>query len=125
MIHLVLRRFDGILQVVVHDTHAPHLNSRLAGQCAERRRVSLTAVRELGGAAGWRVRVRRCAPACDGRVHLGVDRVRPGGGDGSGCRRGGGCLTVRGCRALTLWAPGVGDSSERSTGASVSDFDAP
>ncbi|MFD3412098.1 ATP-binding protein [Streptomyces cyaneofuscatus] len=57
MIHLVIRRFDGILQVVVHDTHTPHLNSRLAGQCAERRRVSLTAVRELaercGGECGF------------------------------------------------------------------------
>jgi hypothetical protein len=57
MIHLVLRRFDGVLQVVVHDTHAPHLNSRLAGQCAERRRVSLAAVRELaerrGGECGF------------------------------------------------------------------------
>lgn len=57
MIHLVLRRSDGVLQVVVHDTHTPHLNSRLAGQCAERRRVSLTAVRELaerrGGECGF------------------------------------------------------------------------
>ncbi|MFD4023092.1 ATP-binding protein [Streptomyces sp. NPDC058576] len=57
MIHLVLRRFHGVLQVVVHDTHTPHLNSRLAGQCAERRRVSLTAVRELverrGGECGF------------------------------------------------------------------------
>ncbi|MCR8944728.1 ATP-binding protein [Streptomyces sp. OUCMDZ-4982] len=57
MIHLVLRRFDGVLQVVAHDTHTPHLNSRLAQQCAERRRVSLTAVRELaegrGGECGF------------------------------------------------------------------------
>ncbi|WNI30911.1 ATP-binding protein [Streptomyces sp. ITFR-6] len=57
MIHLVLRRSDGVLQVVAHDTHAPHLNSRLARQCAERRRVSLTAVRELaegrGGECGF------------------------------------------------------------------------
>ncbi|MFI1186385.1 ATP-binding protein [Streptomyces californicus] len=57
MIHLVLRRFDGVLQVVTHDTHTPHLNSRLAGQCAERRRVSLTEVRELaerwGGECGF------------------------------------------------------------------------
>ncbi|WP_411116285.1 ATP-binding protein [Streptomyces sp. 058-1L] len=57
MIHLVLRRFDGVLQVMVHDTHTPHLNSRLAGQCAERRRASLTAVRELtelrGGECGF------------------------------------------------------------------------
>ncbi|WP_097981359.1 ATP-binding protein [Streptomyces sp. f150] len=51
MIHLVLRRFDGVLQVVAHDTHTPHLNSRLARQCAERRRVSLTGAREL--AEGW------------------------------------------------------------------------
>ncbi|MFD4235847.1 ATP-binding protein [Streptomyces sp. NPDC058542] len=52
MIHLVLRRFDGVLQVVAHDTHTPHLNSRLARQCAERRRVSLTAVRELAEGRG-------------------------------------------------------------------------
>ncbi|RZD80965.1 sensor histidine kinase [Streptomyces albidoflavus] len=51
MIHLLLRRFDGVLQVVAHDTHTPHLGSRLARQCAERRRVSLTVVREL--AEGW------------------------------------------------------------------------
>ncbi|WP_405394567.1 ATP-binding protein [Streptomyces gougerotii] len=57
MIHLVLRRSDGVLQVVAHDTHAPHFNSRLARQCAERRRVSLTVVRELaegrGGECGF------------------------------------------------------------------------
>ncbi|MEE1728486.1 hypothetical protein PUR33_05035 [Streptomyces sp. BE282] len=51
MIHLVLRRSGGVLQVVAHDTHAPHLHSRLARQCAERRRVSLTGAREL--AEGW------------------------------------------------------------------------
>ncbi|WP_258045081.1 ATP-binding protein [Streptomyces sp. SM11] len=47
MVHLVLRRADGVLQVVVHDTHAPHFAPRLAGQCAERRKVSLAVVREL------------------------------------------------------------------------------
>ncbi|MGW9301690.1 ATP-binding protein [Streptomyces cyaneofuscatus] len=57
MIHLVLRRSGGVLQVVAHDTHTPHLNSRLARQCAERRHVSLAAVRELaegrGGECGF------------------------------------------------------------------------
>ncbi|ATY96548.1 ATP-binding protein [Streptomyces cavourensis] len=57
MIHLVLRRFDGVLQVVAHDTHTLHLNSRLARRCAERRHVSLAAVRELaegrGGECGF------------------------------------------------------------------------
>ncbi|WBB58225.1 ATP-binding protein [Streptomyces sp. WMMC500] len=53
LVHLVLRRSDGgALQVVAYDTHTPHLNSRLAGQCAERRRVSLAAVRELTEAGG-------------------------------------------------------------------------
>ncbi|AUH42135.1 ATP-binding protein [Streptomyces sp. CMB-StM0423] len=53
MVHLVLRRSDGgALQVVAYDTHTPHLNSRLAGQCAERRRVSLATVRELTEAGG-------------------------------------------------------------------------
>ncbi|MFW6690393.1 ATP-binding protein [Streptomyces sp. MAR4 CNX-425] len=47
MVHLVLRRSDGVLQVVAYDTHTPHLHSRLAAQCAERRRVSLAVVREL------------------------------------------------------------------------------
>ncbi|WP_327259738.1 ATP-binding protein [Streptomyces sp. NBC_01240] len=47
MVHLVLRRSDGILQVVAHDTHAPHFTPRLAGQCIERRKVSLAVVREL------------------------------------------------------------------------------
>ncbi|WP_381795503.1 ATP-binding protein [Streptomyces niveus] len=47
MIHLVLRRTDDILQVVVHDTHALHPHRRLADQCAERRKVSLAVVREL------------------------------------------------------------------------------
>jgi hypothetical protein len=58
MVHLVLRRSDGgAIQAVAYDTHTPHLNSRLAAQCAERRRVSLAAVRELtdrhGGESGF------------------------------------------------------------------------
>ncbi|WBB59427.1 ATP-binding protein [Streptomyces sp. WMMC500] len=52
MVHLVLRRSDGVLHVVAYDTHTPHLNSRLAAQCAERRRVSLAVVRELAEGRG-------------------------------------------------------------------------
>ncbi|WP_405796199.1 ATP-binding protein [Streptomyces sp. NBC_01506] len=47
MVHLVLRRTDDVLHVVVHDTHALHHHRRLADQCAERRKVSLAVVREL------------------------------------------------------------------------------
>nr|WP_251076393.1 ATP-binding protein [Streptomyces benahoarensis] len=55
MVHLVLRRTDGVLQAMAHDTHAPHFHPRLAGQCVERRKVSLTAVRELSEShrGGW------------------------------------------------------------------------
>ncbi|MFQ6146572.1 hypothetical protein ACLMNJ_26445 [Streptomyces seoulensis] len=66
-----------------------------------------------------RVRVRRRAPARDGRVHLGVDRRRPGRRVGSGrCPRGG-CLTVCGCRALAPWAPGVMRGVVESSGCSM------
>ncbi|MFE6598866.1 ATP-binding protein [Streptomyces albidoflavus] len=107
MIHLVLRCLGGVLQVVAHDTHTPHPNSRLARQCAERRRVSLAAVRELvegrGGECGF-----AAAHPRDRCVHLGVDRCRPGRRVEPGGRPGGGCLTVCGYRALASWAPGGG-----------------
>ncbi|MFF0257392.1 ATP-binding protein [Streptomyces microflavus] len=88
MIHLVLRRFDGVLQVMVHDTHPPHLNSLLAGQCAERRRVSLTAVRELaergGGECGFAAAHPPAAGVCTW-ASIGHDLV---GATGAGAAEG-------------------------------------
>lgn len=72
MVHLVLRRSGDALQVVAYDTHTPHLNSRLAGQCAERRRVSLAAVRELtercGGEWGFAASHPPAAGVCSWAV---------------------------------------------------------
>lgn len=69
MVHLVLRRSGGgDIQAVAYDTHTPHLNSRRAGQCAERRRVSLAEVRELtercGGEWGFAASYPPAAGVC-------------------------------------------------------------
>ncbi|MFE7118385.1 ATP-binding protein [Streptomyces sp. NPDC057654] len=47
LVQVVIRRDGDAFQVTAHDTHAPHAHRRLAAACDERRRGSLSDVREL------------------------------------------------------------------------------